>query len=141
MLQFAQLDCVVFRTDRFPFWRNPALWFVNDRSEECDGRRRHRQRRLPARPMGLPWQMAGGRSVWLAVLLAILGAALCLVVFATGRIAGTRAQYALRDRALAAFPLAADSLKGEVEKQRVIPLVLHRGHGGRRGYAIRARHG
>ncbi|CAN7152322.1 sensor histidine kinase [Mesorhizobium amorphae] len=69
---------------------------------------------------------SGGRSLWLVVLLAILGAALCFVVFATGRIAGTRAEYALRDRALAAFPLAADSLKGEIEKQRMIPLVLAR---------------
>ncbi|WP_245299571.1 MULTISPECIES: hypothetical protein [Mesorhizobium] len=43
-----------------------------------------------------------------------------------GRIARTSAEYALRDRALAAFPLAADSLKGDVEKQRVIPLVLAR---------------
>ncbi|WP_425484117.1 sensor histidine kinase [Allomesorhizobium camelthorni] len=77
-------------------------------------------------PLVFPGRSAVGRSLWLAVLLALLGAALGLVVFATGRIAGTRAEYALRDRALAALPLAADSLKGDVEKQRVIPLVLAR---------------
>ncbi|WP_404294650.1 hypothetical protein ACD578_30175 (plasmid) [Microvirga sp. RSM25] len=77
-----------------------------------------------------PWTFRGrsanGRSFWLAVLLALLGAALSFVVLAKGRIASTRAEYALRDRALAALPLAADALEGNVEKQKLIPLILAR---------------
>ncbi|PVE20274.1 sensor histidine kinase, partial [Microvirga sp. KLBC 81] len=59
-------------------------------------------------PLMVPGRSAAGRSLWLAILLALLGAALGFVVFATGQIAGTRAEYALRNRALAALPLAAD---------------------------------
>ncbi|WP_394893788.1 ATP-binding protein [Mesorhizobium sp. AaZ16] len=77
-------------------------------------------------PLVFSGRSAVGRSLWLVVLLALVGAALSFVVLATGRIAGARAEDVLRDRALAALPLAADSLKGDVEKQRVIPLVLAR---------------
>ncbi|WP_353642899.1 sensor histidine kinase [Mesorhizobium sp. WSM2239] len=77
-------------------------------------------------PLVFSGRSAVSRSLWLVVLLALLGAALGFVVLATGRIATTRAEDVLRDRALAALPLAADSLKGDVEKQRVIPLVLVR---------------
>ncbi|MPR13040.1 sensor histidine kinase [Microvirga tunisiensis] len=77
-------------------------------------------------PLTFPGRSAAGRSLWLAVLLALLGAALGFVVFATGQIAGARAEYALRNRALAALPLVADSLKADVEKQRLIPLILAR---------------
>ncbi|PAQ09954.1 hypothetical protein CIT26_10285 [Mesorhizobium temperatum] len=45
---------------------------------------------------------AAGRPLWRAVLLALLGGTLGFVVFATGRIAGTRAEYSLRERARSA---------------------------------------
>lgn len=77
-------------------------------------------------PFNFRGRSAVGRFLWLAVLLALVGAALGFFVFATGRIAGTRAESVLRDRALAARPLAADALKGDVEKQRLIPRVLAR---------------
>lgn len=77
-------------------------------------------------PFNFPGRLGTGRFLWLAVLFALLGAGLGFFVLAAGRIAGTKAASDLRDRALAARPLAADTLKGDVEKQRLIPRVLAR---------------
>ncbi|TPL02262.1 sensor histidine kinase [Mesorhizobium sp. B2-4-14] len=61
---------------------------------------------------------------WLApvIALAILAGAIAIA----GRIAAGQAADNLRDGALAALPLAAGTLTGEIEKQRLVPLVLAR---------------
>ncbi|QKC78525.1 sensor histidine kinase [Mesorhizobium erdmanii] len=61
---------------------------------------------------------------WLVVVaaLAILAGAIAIA----GRIASGQAAADLHDGALAALPLAAGTLTGEIEKQRLVPLVLAR---------------
>jgi two-component system, NtrC family, C4-dicarboxylate transport sensor histidine kinase DctB len=61
-------------------------------------------------------------GIWIAAIL-VLAAATGAVVIA-GQIGASRAAEELRERALAALPLAAGTLTAEVEKQRLIPEVL-----------------
>jgi two-component system C4-dicarboxylate transport sensor histidine kinase DctB len=70
--------------------------------------------------------LARKRPLLVLVLPLLVLGALALASFAVGRIASTQAALDLRARALAALPLAAGTLTGEVEKQRLIPLVLAR---------------
>ncbi|MBZ9682544.1 LPXTG cell wall anchor domain-containing protein, partial [Mesorhizobium sp. CO1-1-2] len=63
-----------------------------------------------------------GRWLFAAIALALLAGA----VATAGRIAEGQAADDLRDGALAALPLAAGTLTGEIEKQRLVPLVLAR---------------
>ncbi|TPK92083.1 sensor histidine kinase [Mesorhizobium sp. B2-4-17] len=61
---------------------------------------------------------------WLAAVIAL--AILAGAIAVAGRIAAGQAADNLRDGALAALPLAAGTLTGEIEKQRLVPLVLAR---------------
>ncbi|TPL22648.1 sensor histidine kinase [Mesorhizobium sp. B2-4-10] len=61
---------------------------------------------------------------WLILLVAV--AMLAGAVAIAGRLAANQAAGDLRDGALAALPLAAGTLTGEIEKQRLVPLVLAR---------------
>lgn len=61
---------------------------------------------------------------WLAVVVAL--AFLAGAIAIAGRIASGQAADNLRETALAALPLAAGTLTGEIEKQRLVPLVLAR---------------
>ncbi|RVC28621.1 cache domain-containing protein, partial [Mesorhizobium sp. M7A.F.Ca.CA.004.04.2.1] len=61
---------------------------------------------------------------WVAVVVAL--AFLAGVIAIAGRIASGQAADNLRETALAALPLAAGTLTGEIEKQRLVPLVLAR---------------
>ena len=61
---------------------------------------------------------------WLVALIALAVLAGAIVI--AGRIASSQAADNLRDGALAALPLAAGTLTGEIEKQRLVPLVLAR---------------
>ncbi|WP_246675183.1 sensor histidine kinase [Mesorhizobium sp. B2-3-4] len=63
-----------------------------------------------------------GRWLLLAIAFAVLAGAVAIA----GRIAAGQAAGDLRDGALAALPLAAGTLTGEIEKQRLVPLVLAR---------------
>lgn len=64
------------------------------------------------------WRLA---ALALGVALALLG-----TTFAAGRVARERAATDLSARAQAALPLASGALAGEIDKQRLIPLVLAR---------------
>jgi two-component system C4-dicarboxylate transport sensor histidine kinase DctB len=72
---------------------------------------------------GLPARQSRAAR-WMAVVSVL--AALAATVFAAGRIGADQARDELRDRALAALPLAAGTLAGEIEKQRLVPQVLAR---------------
>ncbi|WP_292856390.1 sensor histidine kinase [Mesorhizobium sp.] len=63
-----------------------------------------------------------GRWLILAMVLALLAGAVAVA----GSIARDQAAGDLRDGAMAALPLAAGTLTGEIEKQRLVPLVLAR---------------
>ncbi|UCI18753.1 hypothetical protein FJ970_27495 [Mesorhizobium sp. B2-1-8] len=67
-------------------------------------------------------RLRGGRWLLLAIALAVLVGAVAIA----GRIAEGQAAGNLRAGALAALPLAAGTLTGEIEKQRLVPLVLAR---------------
>lgn len=67
-------------------------------------------------------RLRDGRWLPLALALALLAGAVAVA----GRIAEGQAAGDLRDGALAALPLAAGTLTGEIEKQRLVPLVLAR---------------
>ncbi|MBZ9894674.1 sensor histidine kinase [Mesorhizobium sp. BR1-1-6] len=67
-------------------------------------------------------RLRDGRWLILLVGLAMLAGAVAIA----GRLAANQAAGDLRDGALAALPLAAGTLTGEIEKQRLVPLVLAR---------------
>lgn len=67
-------------------------------------------------------RLRDGRWLLAAIALAVLAGAVAIA----GRIAAGQAAGELRDGALAALPLAAGTLTGEIEKQRLVPLVLAR---------------
>ncbi|AZO57792.1 sensor histidine kinase [Mesorhizobium sp. M8A.F.Ca.ET.057.01.1.1] len=67
-------------------------------------------------------RLRDGRWLLAAIALAVLAGAVAIA----GRIAEGQAAGELRDGALAALPLAAGTLTGEIEKQRLVPLVLAR---------------
>lgn len=67
-------------------------------------------------------RLRDGRWLILLIGLAMLGGAVAIA----GRLAANQAAGDLRDGALAALPLAAGTLTGEIEKQRLVPLVLAR---------------
>ncbi|TPK98436.1 sensor histidine kinase [Mesorhizobium sp. B2-4-12] len=67
-------------------------------------------------------RLRDGRWLAAVIALAILAGAIAIA----GRIAAGQAAGDLRDGALAALPLAAGTLTGEIEKQRLVPLVLAR---------------
>nr|WP_244493905.1 MULTISPECIES: sensor histidine kinase [Mesorhizobium] len=67
-------------------------------------------------------RLRDGRWLIVVIALAILAGAIAIA----GRIATGQATSDLRDTALAALPLAAGTLTGEIEKQRLVPLVLAR---------------
>src|SRR4051794_24168291 len=67
-------------------------------------------------------RLRDGRWLVVVIALAVLAAAIAIA----GRIASDQAADNLRDGALAALPLAAGTLTGEIEKQRLVPLVLAR---------------
>ncbi|MER9327328.1 sensor histidine kinase [Mesorhizobium sp. M0488] len=67
-------------------------------------------------------RLRDGRWLVVAIALAVLTGAIVIA----GRIASGEAADNLRDTALAALPLAAGTLTGEIEKQRLVPLVLAR---------------
>ncbi|MBZ9703400.1 MULTISPECIES: sensor histidine kinase [unclassified Mesorhizobium] len=67
-------------------------------------------------------RLRDGRWLILLVALAMLAGAVAIA----GRLAANQAAGDLRDGALAALPLAAGTLTGEIEKQRLVPLVLAR---------------
>ncbi|RWO68088.1 MAG: sensor histidine kinase [Mesorhizobium sp.] len=67
-------------------------------------------------------RLRDGRWVAVVVALAFLAGAIAIA----GRIASGQAADNLRETALAALPLAAGTLTGEIEKQRLVPLVLAR---------------
>ncbi|MBZ9809075.1 MULTISPECIES: sensor histidine kinase [unclassified Mesorhizobium] len=67
-------------------------------------------------------RLRDGRWLILLVALAMLAGAVAIA----GRLAANQAAGDLRDGALAALPLAAGTLAGEIEKQRLVPLVLAR---------------
>ncbi|MEO5758755.1 MAG: sensor histidine kinase [Mesorhizobium sp.] len=67
-------------------------------------------------------RLRDGRWLIVAIALAVLAGA----VATAGRIATDQAADNLRDGAMAALPLAAGTLTGEIEKQRLVPLVLAR---------------
>ena len=67
-------------------------------------------------------RLRDGRWLVVVIALAILAGAIAIA----GRIATGQAADDLRDAALAALPLAAGTLTGEIEKQRLVPLVLAR---------------
>lgn len=67
-------------------------------------------------------RLRDGRWLILLIGLAMLAGAVAIA----GRLAANQAAGDLRDGALAALPLAAGTLTGEIEKQRLVPLVLAR---------------
>ncbi|MBZ9853141.1 sensor histidine kinase [Mesorhizobium sp. CA13] len=67
-------------------------------------------------------RLRDGRWLILLIALAMLAGAVAIA----GRLAANQAAGDLRDGALAALPLAAGTLTGEIEKQRLVPLVLAR---------------
>ncbi|MBZ9995013.1 sensor histidine kinase [Mesorhizobium sp. BH1-1-4] len=67
-------------------------------------------------------RLRDGRWLLAAIALALLAGAVAVA----GRIAEGQAAGDLRDGALAALPLAAGTLTGEIDKQRLVPLVLAR---------------
>ncbi|MBZ9964773.1 sensor histidine kinase [Mesorhizobium sp. BR1-1-2] len=67
-------------------------------------------------------RLRDGRWLILLIVLAMLAGAVAIA----GRLAASQAARDLRDGALAALPLAAGTLTGEIEKQRLVPLVLAR---------------
>ncbi|WP_245264183.1 sensor histidine kinase [Mesorhizobium sp. LNHC232B00] len=67
-------------------------------------------------------RLRDGRWLVVIIALAVLAAAIAIA----GRIASDQAADNLRDTALAALPLAAGTLTGEIDKQRLVPLVLAR---------------
>ncbi|TJV43143.1 MAG: sensor histidine kinase [Mesorhizobium sp.] len=67
-------------------------------------------------------RLRDGRWLVVVIALAVLAGAIAIA----GRIASDQAADNLRDTALAALPLAAGTLTGEIEKQRLVPLVLAR---------------
>ncbi|MBN9217948.1 MAG: sensor histidine kinase [Mesorhizobium sp.] len=76
-------------------------------------------RDLPREAMAF---LRDGRWLILAMVLALLAGAVAVA----GSIARDQAAGDLRDGAMAALPLAAGTLTGEIEKQRLVPLVLAR---------------
>ena len=90
--------------------------------EERDVEERRRRRGHEPFPLWLSG-IAGSRAgIWIAAMLVLAAAAGAVLI--AGRIGANRAADELRERALAALPLAAGSLTAEVEKQRLIPKVL-----------------
>src|SRR5262245_46522425 len=75
---------------------------------------------------GLEDALPSRRRLMPVAMAALFLALLALAAYATGRIAANRAEASLRDRAMAALPLAIGTLTGEVDKQRLIPIVLSR---------------
>lgn len=109
-------------------WRNFAL----DWGQALQGRRGPTPRqRIDSEAPGFAGRdllreavarLRGGRWLLLAIALAVLVGAVAIA----GRIAEGQAAGNLRAGALAALPLAAGTLTGEIEKQRLVPLVLAR---------------
>lgn len=94
-------------------------------------RKRKRSRQTPPADTNSGYPGLAGDAVarlrdgrWLAAVIAL--AILAGAIAVAGRIAAGQAADNLRDGALAALPLAAGTLTGEIEKQRLVPLVLAR---------------